>query len=91
MTVTLELSAAEEAELLKKAEEKGLPLEKMLRDVALGIIAEPGEGVVPLSAAEFDKRISAFQKFLPKDLGSIPEEALRREHLYADEDELRTE
>jgi hypothetical protein len=89
MTVTLELSAAEEAELLKKAEEHGVPVEKMMRDAVLKIIAEQETDFAPLSAQDFRKRVAEVQRFLPEGLGSIPEEALRRENLYADEDELR--
>ncbi len=88
MTLKLELSAAEEAELLKKAEEKGVPVEKMLREVVLGILQEPIKmrKLDPNSDDPFERKIAALQKFLPKDLGSIPDEALRRENLYADED-----
>jgi hypothetical protein len=88
MTLKLDLSAAEEAELLKKAEEKGVPVEKMFRDVALGISHEPVKKrkLDPHSDDPFERKIAALQKFLPNDLGSIPDEALRRENLYADED-----
>jgi hypothetical protein len=88
MTLKLELSAAEEAELLKKAEEKGVPVEKMFRDVALGII---GEKVVsprhPVTAEQMRRAFDELREMLPKDLPSIPVEALRRECLYADEEE----
>jgi hypothetical protein len=88
MTLTLELSPAEEAKLLQKAEEKGMPVERMLQDVALGIIEEPlrKRRLDPNSNDPFERKIAALQRFLPKDVGSIPDEALRRENLYADED-----
>jgi hypothetical protein len=88
MTLELKISPAEEAELLKKAAEQGVPVEEMLRYAVLGILQEPVKKrkLDPNSDDPFERRIAALQKFLPKDLGSIPDEALRRENLYADED-----
>jgi hypothetical protein len=88
MTLTLELSPAEEAKLLQKAEEKGVPVERMLRDVALGIIEEPvrKHRLDPNSEDPFERDIAALQHLIPKGAGSISEESLRRENLYADED-----
>jgi hypothetical protein len=91
VTLKLEFSAAEEAKLLKKAEERGVPVEKILRDAALSIIEEPKAGSKPISAEEFRKKLAELQKFLPEGLGSISDEALRRENLYADEGEMRGE
>jgi hypothetical protein len=53
------------------------------------MIAEPAGNTVPIDASEFRRRMADLQKFLPEGLGSIPEESLRRENLYADEGELR--
>jgi hypothetical protein len=88
MTLTLELSAAEEAKLLQKAQEKGVPVEKMLRDAALDIIGEPvrKRRLDPNSDDPFEREIAALQHLLPERRSAIPEEALRRENLYADED-----
>ncbi len=93
MTLKLELSPAEEATLIKKAEEKGVAVEKMLLDAALGIIEQPVRKRRLDSESEdpFEREIAALQHLLPQGLGSIPEEALRREHLYGDEDESRSE
>jgi hypothetical protein len=89
MTLTLELSAAEEAKLLQKAQEKGVPVEKMLRDAALGIISEPARSVPshPVSAEQMRRAFDELAGLLPKNLPSIPMEALRREHMYSDDSE----
>jgi hypothetical protein len=88
MIVTLEFSAAEEAKLRKKAEEQGVTVEKMLKDACLALIAEPASKhrLDPNSEDPFEREITALQKYLPKDRKQIPDEALRRENLYADED-----
>jgi hypothetical protein len=88
MTLKLKLSPVEEAELLKKAEERGVSVEKMLQDVALGII---GEKVVsarhPVTAEQMRRAFDELREMLPKDLPSIPVEALRREYMYAEDEE----
>jgi hypothetical protein len=86
MTLTLELSAAEEAKLLAKAEE-GVPVEKILRDLALGIIGEPvrSGSSHPVSAEQMRRAFEELAELLPKNLPAMPMDALRRENLQADE------
>jgi hypothetical protein len=66
-----------------------VPFEKMLRDMALGLIAEPVRSVPsrPVSAEQMRRAFDELAGLLPTNLPSIPMEALRREHMYADDSE----
>ncbi len=88
MTLNLNLSPAEEAKLRKKAEEEGVPVEKIVRDAMVGILAQdvPAQQH-PLSALEMHRLFDELADLLPPNLPEIPAEALRREYLYADDNE----
>jgi hypothetical protein len=66
-----------------------VPVEKILRDVALGIIGEPVKSTSshPVSAEQVRRAFEELAELLPKNLPAIPMDALRRENLYRDDSE----
>lgn len=88
MTLNLNLSPAEEAKLLKKAAESGVPVEKIVRDATVGILAQDAPAPQhPVSAREMHRLFDELADLLPQNLPVIPANALRREYLYADDNE----
>ena len=83
MTLELSFSPAEEALLRKKAKERGVSVETMIKNAALGTVDKS----TTLSGDDlFQNHFADLQHLLPEPHVQIPDEALRRENLYADED-----
>jgi len=79
MTLKLELPAQVAAKLLRKAEEQGVPIETIAIH-ALESVEEPVERR-PVTPESMRRALGDLAEFLPKDLPSIPMDALRRENL----------
>jgi len=81
MQVTIEIEP-KTFSLLQKVQEKGVSLDKVLRE-ALDKLEdeEPGQNELTI-----EERIEQFNKWArtPRDLPDIPDEALRRENIYPD-------
>lgn len=73
MTITLELSDEQARRLKERAAQHGQSVEDYLLDLAKR---------EELSYEEWSARLKALPELLPRDLPSLPDEALRRETMY---------
>jgi len=73
MTITLDLSDQQVRRLKARAAQHGQQLEEYL--VHLAVHEE-------ISYEEWNARLKALPELLPRDLPSLPDEALRRETMY---------
>ncbi len=89
MTLSIPLSAEEQAALLAQAQAQGVSVDALLRQAVLQVIsaAKKPEVPAPLNAEEFDRAFEEISDMIPAGIPPLAEEALTRESIYTREDE----
>lgn len=84
VTIPVELTPAEQEALERKAADRGVSVDALVRQAVLQVIGTPSRRVNP---GELDRAFEEIADMIPEGTPPIPDEALRRENFEYREDD----
>ena len=84
VTIPVELTAEEQAALERKASDRGVSVDALVRQAVLQVISAPSRRISP---GELDRAFEEIADMIPEGTPPIPDEALRRENFEYREDD----